>query len=553
MPTSVSAPEPTAARLGRHLLLGLALGLLAVFVFVACLYPIAVTDFWWQARTGEIIVRTGRIPTRDELSWTAAGNPWVVHEWLTEVLFYWLLTATPRWSLLLYKAGLACVACGLVLGRAWRRSGSAPFSIAATALAALVVRNFADLRPQMLTFVLLAGALWALDEYRRGNARRLPWLLPPVFALWANLHGGVVVGLLLLTLWTVGDWIAATWLGGSGKGLRPLLLAVGASWLAAMLNPNGFHVYVYPFQVLGHPEVQDYITEWFSPNFHRPAVRPFEVLLLLLLGVAALVGARVEGRRSGAESSSLPAGDDRPNRDSRASGAGRIRITRRNRVNRIIPGGHPFLPLGETLMLLAMVHAALVAQRNTAPFALAAAPVVAAGAALLWRDLARGALDRLLHRPSLRAAGLLLLCAGLGQGIAYYRPAGPPSGWVDAALDLPAFPRDATPWLRQGRWPGRMYNDYIWGGYLSWELYPDRKVFIDGRAEVYYPNGVFEDEMAIHRTSRDWEGRLRKRGVQVVLTQSHDALAARLRQSAEWDLVFTGKVESVFVRRVQER
>ncbi|HEV3048797.1 MAG TPA: hypothetical protein VGX50_00730, partial [Longimicrobium sp.] len=223
-------------------------------VFFTCLTPIAITDFWWQAKTGELIVRTGSIPTRDPFSWTAAGQPWLVHEWLTEVFFYLAYTQAPHGALLGYKCGLAALAGGLVLARAWARSGSLMLGVAAAVSAGFVMRNYADLRPQMVTFVLLAALLLLLDEYREGRTpgirRALPWALPVVFTLWANLHGGVIVGLILISAWVAGEALAR-WLYGTALiPIRPLALGLAASALSVALNPNGFRIYSYPFQVL---------------------------------------------------------------------------------------------------------------------------------------------------------------------------------------------------------------------------------------------------------------------------------------------------------------
>lgn len=487
---------------GTALLITAALLFLAA-AFIIALHPISVTDFWWQARTGELILRSGRIPHHDPFSWTARGNPWLVHEWLTEVLFYGL-TRLPPWAYLLYKCGLAAVACGLVLLRAWRRSGSLVLSLGMALLAAMVVRNYADLRPQMLTFVLLALLLLGLDAHRQGEMPRLPWLLPPLFALWANLHGGVVVGVLLLTLWTAGELLERALHRLPLQPAGPLALGTLACWLAIALNPNGFQVYLYPFEVLGHPVVQDYITEWFAPDFHHSDLRPFEVLLLLLFSGAVL-------------------GREAPDHSGR-------------------------MGMGEFLVLVAMTHAALVTQRNTAPFALAAAPVAAAGLASFWRsvepDWSR-ALRSLPSAPALTGALLCLALFGVGM---LFLPSVPPSGWVDHGLAMSTFPRAAAPRLQAGEWPGALYNDYVWGGYLIWTA-PARPVFIDGRAEVYYPNKVFDDEMVIHRTERGWDAALDRRKVTVVLTQKDGSLADALSRHPGWSLAFTGPVESVFVRR----
>jgi len=481
----------------------LSVALTPVAVFFICMLPIAVTDFWWQLKTGQLIVHNRAIPHHDVFSWTAAGQPWTVHEWLTEVLFYLVYEYLPREALLGYKCGLAAVACGLVLVRAQHRTHSLPLAIGAALLTACVMRNFADLRPQMLSFVLLAGLMLALDLYHNGGVRRLPWILPPVFAIWANLHGGVLVGLILLALWITGQAIGAWLLKDRSEGLGPLSLALALSLLAVGLNPNGFEVYAYPFQVLGHPEVMGYISEWWSPDFHLPAIRGFEIVLLGTFGALAVARRSPAGRR-----------------------------------------------LGDLLVVLALAHAALSSQRNTAAFALVATPVLAAALAGIWNELRASypALEVARH-PSARAAGAATLALVLGVMVLDHAPKRPASQWVDYAIMKDDFPSDAVQMLREGMWPGRIYNDYVWGGYLIWELYPDRPVFIDGRAEVYYPTKAFDDEMLIHRVSPGWKEALDKRRVDVVLTAADDALAQALSTSSEWGLAFTGGVEVVYVRK----
>lgn len=483
-------------------LLGLSLILALASVFFICMLPIAITDFWWQLRTGEIILRTGRIPYHDPFSWTAAGQPWMVHEWLTEVLFYLLYEHLPSWVLLGFKCGLAVVSCYIVYLRGRFRSGSAFFGIGAALAAGCVMQNFADLRPQMISFVMIAGLLLALDKYQERQWQLLPWLLPLAFALWVNFHGGVVVGLILLAIWVIGQGIGYLIWRDPAPGLWRLALALIASCLAVALNPNGFHVYTYPFQVLGHPEVMDYISEWFSPNFHAPKMRPFELVALgTMAGLALARGHRSERR------------------------------------------------LGEVLLLVATLHAALVSQRNTVLFALVAAPVMVAAFAALWNEAAAFAwLDRLQRLPALRLAGSFGLAVAMGALVYNQVPPKAPGQWFDYATRMHEFPQGAVPLLKEGMWPGKLYNDYSWGGYLIWKLYPERPVFIDGRAEVYYPTKAFDDEMKIHTAAEGWLGVLDRRQVDVILTNKVGFLSYALKSTPGWKLAFTGNSEVVYVR-----
>lgn len=471
-------------------------------VFLTCLIPIPVSDFWWQAKAGELILHTGRVPTRDPFSWTALGQPWQAHEWLTELLFYLLLTRLPTAALLLYKCGLAALTAGLVLARARLRSGSPFWAVAAAVAVGFVLRNSADLRPQMLSFVALAGMLLLLDRYRLGELPRLPWILPPLFALWANLHGGVVVGIAVLVVWVTGEVVGQEWYGEPGKGVRPLVWSALLSALAITLNPYGIGVYTYPFHVLDHPRVQDYISEWYSPNFHLPVMRGLLTLVVVTAGVLPLA----RGREGGAR-------------------------------------------WADMAVIAAALLAALTSQRNGVLFALAAAPVTAAALASLWRDAgATAALRRDAGQPLVRALAGLGVTVLLGFLLYRLRPPVPPDRWYDYGIDRVSFPEQSVRLMQDGMWPGRMYNDYVWGGYLIWNLYPQRRVFVDGRAEVYYPSGAFEEEMTLHTAGDGWDRILDRRRVEVVLTARGGSLAHALEQRPGWKLAFTGPVEVVYTR-----
>lgn len=495
----VDPPKPLP--FDRLLAVGVVLVALVLCFFIA-FRPVDITDFWWQARTGEWILANGRLPTEDPFSWTSEGQPWMAHEWLTEILFHLAQTRLPEGWMVAYKCGLAAVACGLVMLRCSLRGAGLALSTGGGVLAAAAMRNYADVRPQMLTFILLSVMLLGLDSYRTGRSRRLPWILPLLFALWANLHGGVVVGLILLGIWVAGEALG-TWLFREpSAGLGALFAGTCGAAIAVLLNPNGWHVYSYPFHVLGHPEVMDYIVEWYSPNFHSPLLRAFEVLMLLTFGALAL--ARRKERR-----------------------------------------------LGEVLVILAMAHAALLTQRNTAPFALAAAPAAVCGLSAIWAEIRPSLpsglkLGSTMARRGALAVWVLALTALLA---AVYPRHVRPAQWQSHLTGDENFPKAAARLMKEGRWPGKLYNDYVWGGYLIWELWPKRKVFIDGRAEVHYASGAFDSEMRIHYAVAGYEQELDRWGVEVVLTRRNGNLAHAMARLPNWRKAFYGLVEEVYVRK----
>ena len=92
-----------------------------------------------------------------------------------------------------------------------------------------------------------------------------------------------------------------------------------------------------------------------------------------------------------------------------------------------------------------------------------------------------------------------------------------------------------------------MFNDYNWGGYLIWRLFPERKVFIDGRADVYGDEFIFEYLRTYHAEPA-WRDRLEHHGIRTVLTEPHSQLANLLREEKGWRNVFEDPRAAIFVR-----
>jgi hypothetical protein len=194
-PALASLPRwfrPTIAAFAVVLLMG---------VFSPAAYD---SDFWWHLKTGQFLWQQHRLPVPDPFAYTTAGAPAaypgelvtrrfnLTHEWLAQVWIYLAYALGGVAGVVLFRAALLTAFCGLVGVVSYRRCGGFFRSLAAAAAAAMVALPFAQDRPFLVTFVCSAAML-ALLEYRRWL-----WLLPIIMLVWANAHGGYVVGWLLL-------------------------------------------------------------------------------------------------------------------------------------------------------------------------------------------------------------------------------------------------------------------------------------------------------------------------------------------------------------------
>ncbi|HLW17335.1 MAG TPA: hypothetical protein VKV69_08275, partial [Actinomycetota bacterium] len=238
-------------------------------------------DLWWHLKTGALIVRNHAIPAVDPFSYTAAGRHWIVQEWLSEVILYGIHKAFGLYGILFYRAIVVLIIYVLVARLLVRRMGSGMGTWALLALTAFAGSPNWTERPNLLSFLLFVVTLELLD--RKGKAI---WWFVPIAALWANLHGMVVLGVGLVAVIAVAEWlkIAARWTGADRARAKLLSYVTGASILAAFLNPYGPKLFIHAFRLI--KLVQGFVGEWASPNFHSPG--PIIFLALLLLTIAAL-------------------------------------------------------------------------------------------------------------------------------------------------------------------------------------------------------------------------------------------------------------------------
>jgi hypothetical protein len=402
-------------------------------------------DLWWHLRTGQWIVETGHVPHSDPFSFTRAGQPWVSHEWLSEVVFYELWKRGGAAALIVFSAIITTAGFMLLYLRCLLGGSKAYWAAAITAFGALASAPSWGVRPQMFTFSLASLLLYLLEA---GEDRpRLLFWIPPLFLLWLNLHAGFALGPALLLAYGVGLMLETAVGATLWQQARPMLLRVLLLLLACLalvpLNPSGAHLYRYPFDTLLSSGMRSLIAEWHSPDFHQSMYRPFLLLWLLLLTALASFRSRPKGRV-------------------------------------IVP-------------LILLSFAALDAVRHIPIFVLLAIPLIAAALpASTSLAVSRRRPVASPFQPFFNGAVVVLIAVFAllkWASLAHNQDA------REAAL----FPQKAVAFLRADNpsqpQPQRLFVYYDWGGYAIWKLYPAYRVFADGRADLYsYSNSNGTDD-----------------------------------------------------------
>jgi hypothetical protein len=457
-------------------------------------------DLWWHLRTGQWIAETGHIPHSDPFSFTRAGQAWVSHEWLSELAFYEIWKHGGAAALIVFSAIITTAGFMLLYLRCPPYGGTRHWAAAATAFGAVAAAPSWGVRPQMFTFALASLLLWLLEagEHR---PRLLLWI-PPLFLLWLNLHAGFALGPALILAYGVGLLLETAVDTTPWQKARPILLRVLLLLLACLalvpFNPSGAQLYRYPFDTLRSPGMRSFIVEWFSPDFHQWLYRPF--LLLWLLVLTALASSRWR------------------------------------------PKGRVIVPL------LLTAFAALDAVRHIPIFVLVATPGIAAALPAVGgenthvsKNARPGAPVSSRFLPLFNAA-VLVLMAGFAMVT-----------WVSLARNQDArmaerFPESAVSFLRAGHYPERIFAYYDWGGYAIWKLYPEYRVFVDGRADLYGDDLLRQSIQTVVEIRTGWRDVLDRWKVQGVLVPPSCALAQALLLDPNWHVAYRDSRAIILLR-----
>jgi hypothetical protein len=441
-------------------------------------------DLWGHVLFGRDILAAAAVPHVDTYAYTAAGHPWVDHEWLSQVLLAAVYDRGGAAGLLLLKTAVGMATFLFLLGRIRRRTTTVWVWGGVGLLAiAVLARGFA-IRPQIFTYCGVALTLWLLDRAQRGALRAL-WWFPALFVAWANLHGGFILGLAILGLFA-----CAGVLQPAGPRWRPWIVWLAAIALTA-LNPYGPRLLFYVWSELSrvHP-----ITEWRPASPRDVSHLVFFALLGLFVGTLAFFrGWRERG--------------------------------------------------WEVLLALAIGVLAVRQQRHTPVFALCVvAPLTVQleqAATWLHRRLPV-ALSPAAHRLiGLSVATLALLQIAL-TGLRLQRDG------LRIVFDPAEYPTAAVQVLRQARVHGNMAVPLDWGEYVLWFLAPQIRVSLDGRFATVFSERIVEENFDFFSGAPGWRRLVDQYPTEAALVPVGSPCP--IGQLSGWQRAYGDRVAEIYVR-----
>jgi hypothetical protein len=473
-------------------------------------------DTGWHIRAGEWIIANHQAPAHDIFSFSKAGQPWFAWEWLSDVILAGL-NAIGGLQLVALFAILLITATFTGLYLLVRGKSNPVVAILITMIAAAASSIHWLARPHLFTLLFLVLFIAALERVRDGRTHfagvPILWILPVITVLWTNLHGGFFVGALMVGAYGLGELLRLLIAPADEdrrdvlRSARNYLICAAGCMAASLINPYTYRLHLHMIQYLRDPWNSQYILEFLSPDFHHP-IAPFFEAMLVMSGLACVAH------------------------------VSRGRFT-------------------EAILMLVWAHAGLLATRNIPIFMIVAAlPVASAIQQWLrtlpqrkiaaWLSHAVSRFNRIasdtavaealprFHLPSL--AGLVVLAAII------YAPH-PPKRFR-AEFDPEVYPAKAVAMLKADP-SARIFTHDEWGDYLIYSLYPDNRVFVDGRSDFY--GDAFEEKYQdLLKVRYGWDQTLERYGVNTILMPPDAPLAGALKESSRWRVAYDDGVALVF-------
>lgn len=452
--------------------------------------PVEDPDLWWHLRTGLWMVEHGHVPMEDPFSSYGMGKTWIAYSWLFELIVYVLYTRLGLLGIVLFTLVMSLLIAFTV--HMLVRKAKFPFAVEITLMAFALGSMKPVISPRSWLFSILFFALELLILFhvRRSGKSLVLWVLPPLFALWANLHLQFIYGLAAMAFFiaeVLGNRFLAPNMGERFSPVAPLgrlCVVAFACVLATFATPYHYHLLRPIFEISLQTGAFSNVQELHPLFFRTPA--DWFVLILTLAGAYVL----------GWE-----------------------------RRWQIFP-----------LLLLAMgAMLGFRARRDAWVVVLAAVAIIGE-----FREMATSA--DWFHFTKRRVAGIAGALMLFTYMIAGHREM--TNQHLETVVEQ-LFPVKAANFIVENGYPGPLFNNFDWGGYLIWHL-RTLPVSIDNRMNVHGDQRI-ERSLATWSGSPGWNRDPELLKARLVVAEVRRPLVSLLRSDQRFKLVYEDSTAAVFV------
>jgi len=461
-------------------------------------------DTGYHIRAGEYIIDNLTVPHHDIFSHISPPLAWTAHEWLPEVIFALIHNVLGLTGLVVFMALIIALVYAILL-KFLKASG---ISVIVAALIVVLATSASTIhwlaRPHIFSLLIILIWYIILDIYQYKQKNYL-YLLPPIMLLWVNLHGGFIAGLMLIGVYIMGNAYMAIFQKGEREDkirkIKTLSIYFALCLLATLINPKGYKILLFPFNLISNTFIMDHVNEFLSPNFHDNLRYEYMLLFMIFLfGVSVL------------------------------------------RLNAI-----------EIMLVLIFTHMSLYSARYIPLYAIVLSPILAKQIDYLLHEYRERRLIRRFLAMSERTAktdsmakyNLWAIATVIVLTIMVF------TGNLSYEFDKKKLPINALQFIQKEKLQGNMFNNDEFGDYIIYAAWPEYKVFFDGRSDMYGEK-IGNEYLKVTQIKSGWEDVLKKYSVNWIIFHTRSALSSLLLERDDWKLIYSDKVANIFIRNIPE-
>jgi len=474
-------------------------------------------DIWLHLKTGEYIIQTHSIPRQYIFSYTEE-SAWTPYSWLAEIIYYLGVSFFGFNFLVFLRTTLLIATFGITAFVLYRWKYNFVLIIILSLLFSFLAMFLWSDRPYLFSAFFLMIFFLTLLQWERTKSKII-WILPPLTLLWVNIHINFGYGLALVIYFAVFDFLSIVfgritakkklkW--ADIKNSLPLFVVTVISILATFLNPFGLRLYSQVFRMANIPVSYSLLKELASPDFHLLFGKVFFAAIIFTAIILALSPKKPD--------------------------------------------------LRSVLIFIFILALSLYSGRNTIFLSVLWLPIVTESATGLAEELSKKTrrantqqINNNLLARSLSTRRTVIINFFAWFAVLFliillvYKIL--TTGVLREYENEKIFPVQAVKYLcKHPEINGNMFNDYSWGGYIIYKTYPERKVFIDNRTQLY-EKSIFKKFAGAVLLTEDWESFDIEYSFDYVIISKKYPLGEYLNLSPKWRLVYSDEIASIFVRK----
>lgn len=464
-------------------------------------------DLWARLSVGKVFSLTGTVLQHDIFSFTPIKKLWIDHEWGSSVIFYYISHYFGDTGLIVLKIFLSFTIMFLIsrIIKSQNPVKNAHLNIIFYMFVYLLMFGGlgSTVRCHQFTFLFFTLMIYLLEKVRKGNDHYL-FFIPLIMLFWANMHGGFVSGVGLLSIYGIGEFL-------NKKPYKKYIITLIPTVLITLINPYGINYWYYIIEATTMK--RPHITEWMSTNLFGPVLSWKGFKIVFVMSLVGLIFSFIKKKPKYKEIDKVK--------------YILLFVTLFLALKHI--KHQPFFGIVAGSFLYHDFYSIFFSIKN----------YLVGHFGDKWEKILKNTAivkDTILYSIIIVSGALLM----------YTTP-------IKIIVPADTYPIGAVEFIRQNNISGNLVTLFHWGSYVTWKLYPRCKVALDGRYEEVYPDDtvkiVGKFVYNYDKDALDAINTLKKLDTNILIVVKTDDSYANILKDKYWRLVFEDDITGVFLRR----